>query len=29
MKTIYAKENIPSGLGVFNGNLVDEMNKLR
>jgi CubicO group peptidase (beta-lactamase class C family) len=28
MKAIYAKEDIPSGLGVFNENLVDEMNKL-
>jgi len=28
MKAIYAKENIPSGLGIFNGNLADEMNKL-
>ena len=28
MKAIYAKANIPSGLGVVNENLVDEMNKL-
>lgn len=28
MKAIYAKANIPSGLGVINENLIDEMNKL-
>ena len=28
MKAIYAKANIPSGLGVVGENLVDEMNKL-
>jgi len=28
MKAIYAKENIPSGLGVVNQNLVETMNKL-
>ncbi len=28
MKAIYAKENIPSGLGIVKVNLVEEMNKL-